>query len=95
MVVPCFVGSGSTFLLDDREIITLVAIILKIRQHRIRVLEIQNTSGDTKRPLNKLSGPPSLSATMPSRDFYVRTQDGCLSKHNQFFVCMSTLPPFA
>jgi hypothetical protein len=29
---------------------------------------------------------------MPSKDFYVRTQDGCLSKHNQFFVC--TLPPF-
>jgi len=83
------------FLLDGRKIITSVAITLKIRQHIIRVLEIQNTSSNTKRLLNKLSGPPSLSATMPSNDFYVRTQDGCLSKHNQFFVCMSTLLPFS
>jgi hypothetical protein len=61
---------------------------LKICQRRIRLLEIQNTYSDTKRPLNKLSGPPSLSATMPSGDFYIHTQDRCLSKYSQFFTCI-------
>jgi hypothetical protein len=83
------------FLYDDQEVITLVAVDLKVRQHRIRALKIQDTSSDTKCPLNQVQGPPNLLAAMLSGNFYVRTQDGCLIKQNQLSVCMSTLAPLA
>jgi hypothetical protein len=60
--------------------------IIKELQRRIRVSEKQTTSGGNKCPPCKLLGPPNLSTAMLSGDFYMCTQDGCLNKHNHFFV---------